>query len=184
MRVTRSVTSKFFNNVTTNYDAFRSASSMFVPFLLEPILWISARRKNGLAASPSTKTRFRRSLYSAKRSIRFLSRQSNIFLLCTTGNITDFFIFFSFASLSLSLSLSSATPPRVVPRFLSRLRFLQSFSVFFLQPGSPTAGPPWHGTTVSRDSSHDISLFCVFEKLALVPISRQIIRFFRATLTS
>lgn len=182
MRVTRSVTSKFFDNVTTNYDAFPSASSMFVPFLLEPILWISARRKNGLAASPSTKTRFRRSLYSAKRSIRFLSRQSNIFLLCTTGNITDFFIFFSFAS--LSLSFSRATPPRVLPRFLSRLRFLQSFSVFFFQPRSPTAGPPWHGTTVSRDSSHDISLFCVFEKLALVPISRQIIRFFRATLTS
>lgn len=104
MRVTRLVTSKFFDNVTTNYDSFRSASSMFVPFLFEPILWISARRKNGLAASPSTKTRFRRSLYSAKRSIRFLSRQSNIFLLCTTGNITDFFIFFSFASLSLSLS--------------------------------------------------------------------------------
>lgn len=126
MRVTRSVTSKFFDNVTTNYDAFRSASSMFVPFLFEPILWISARRKNGLAASPSTKTRFRRSLYSAKRSIRFLSRQSNIFLLCTTGNITDFFIFFSFASLSLSLFLACDSSSRftsisITPPFSSIL---------------------------------------------------------------
>ena len=60
------------------------------------------KRTNGLAASPSTKTRFRQSLYSVKRSIRFLFRQSNIFLLCITENSVNFFHSFSLSPLCLS----------------------------------------------------------------------------------